>query len=130
VSLSRHGAEGKAPIDSLVTDAAPLLADKTVTAVTDNSNATQQNAAAAALAPSLQGITAALTAATKTLTKPEVLLTRSEAHGPTVLELVVALVWEIACTLKFVIIKLGLGQSFALPRWSVGSAANEYSLLL
>jgi len=75
----------------------------------------QQNEAAAALAPDFDAITKALTSATAVLTKRDfvvgVLSSRGACGGDCLLLKVKFLVYEIACTLKFVIIKLGLGTS-------------------
>ncbi|KAM7184604.1 hypothetical protein V8F33_012894 [Rhypophila sp. PSN 637] len=85
--------------------------NKTTAAAPENPDLLQQNAAAAALAPDFQGITNALTAATTILTKRALGLEkapRGACGGDCLLVKVKFLVWEIACTLKFVIIKLGL----------------------
>jgi hypothetical protein len=88
--------------------------------VVDNPNLEQQNAAAAALAPDFQAITSALTQATAAIGSSAAQLVvkgRDAAGGggascghDCLLTKVQLLVWEIACTLKFVIVKLGLGK--------------------
>jgi hypothetical protein len=79
--------------------------------VQDNPSVAQQNEAAAALAPDLQAITNALTSATTSLlTKRAVVVARGGGCDKDCLTVKVQLlVWEIACTLKFIIVKLGLG---------------------
>lgn len=80
----------------------------------------QQNAAAAALAPDFQGITDALTDATKVLSKREFWVERRNGacdHSCLLIK-VKGLVFEITCTLKFVIIKLGLGTCTAVSACS------------
>jgi len=81
----------------------------TTAAVQDSPTTAQQNEAAAALAPDFEAITAALTSATTTLAK------RAWATGggnpcgqDCLLVKIQLLVWEVACTLRFVIVKLGL----------------------
>lgn len=81
----------------------------------DNPTLAQQNEAAAALAPDFDAITAALTSATATLAKRVWTITTTgggdDACGQDCLIVKVQiLVWEVACTLKFVIVKLGLGE--------------------
>ncbi|KAH6617193.1 hypothetical protein F5144DRAFT_633462 [Chaetomium tenue] len=86
----------------------------TTAAVQDNPSLTQQNAAAAALAPDFDAITAALTSATTTLAKRVWTTTTTGGGGDDacgqdcLIVKVQLLVWEVACTLKFVIVKLGL----------------------
>ncbi|KAK4034848.1 hypothetical protein C8A01DRAFT_48845 [Parachaetomium inaequale] len=87
--------------------------NQTTTAVQDNPSTEQQNAAAAALAPDFDAITAALTSATTTLAKRawagRTLQGRNGAcPQDCLLVKIQLLVWEISCTLKFVIVKLGL----------------------
>ncbi|KAL2134874.1 hypothetical protein VTI74DRAFT_10600 [Chaetomium olivicolor] len=80
----------------------------------NNPTLAEQNAAAAALAPEFEAITAALTSATTTLAKRalsgNLALTARGGTCPKdcLLIKVQLLVYEIACTLKFVIAKLGL----------------------
>jgi len=66
------------------------------------------------MAPDLEAITDALTAATAILSKRalglDTLQERSKCDNDCLLIKVKILIWEIACTLKFVIIKLGLGE--------------------
>ncbi|KAK4187428.1 hypothetical protein QBC35DRAFT_552077 [Podospora australis] len=84
----------------------------TTAAVQDSPNLEQQNAAAAALAPDLNAITAALQAATTTIAKrawqEKVARTGTPCPKDCLFIKVQILVWEIACTIKFIIIKLGL----------------------
>ena len=90
--------------------------DKTTAAAPENPDLLQQNAAAAALAPDFKGITDALASATTILSKRALGLEktpRGGCGGDCLLVKVKFLIWEIACTLKFVIIKLGLGTSSA-----------------
>ncbi|KAK3682281.1 hypothetical protein B0T22DRAFT_484353 [Podospora appendiculata] len=86
--------------------------NKTASAAPNNPDAVQQTAAASALAPDFQAITTALKSATTVLSKRAFAsLVRSEQGGcgnSCLLIKVQLLVWEISCTLKFVIIKLGL----------------------
>ncbi|KAK3316585.1 hypothetical protein B0H66DRAFT_641409 [Apodospora peruviana] len=87
--------------------------NKTTAAAPANPDLLQQTAAANALAPDFDGITKALTAATTILTKRALGLDKeargtATCGGDCLLIKVKFLVWEIACTLKFVIIKLGL----------------------
>ncbi|KAM7201576.1 hypothetical protein V8F20_004804 [Naviculisporaceae sp. PSN 640] len=85
--------------------------NKTTAAAPENPNLAEQNAAAAALAPDFQGITDALTAATTILTKRALGLDktpRGACGSDCLLVKVKFLIYEIACTLKFVIVKLGL----------------------
>ncbi|KAK3332313.1 hypothetical protein B0T19DRAFT_456951 [Cercophora scortea] len=91
--------------------------NKTTSAAPSNPDTVQQTAAASALAPDFQAITSALTSATTILSKrafASVTQGRSEqgaaggCGNSCLLIKVQLLVWEIACTLKFVIIKLGL----------------------
>ncbi|KAK4199255.1 hypothetical protein QBC40DRAFT_329395 [Triangularia verruculosa] len=105
--------------------------NSTTAAVQDNPSVDQQNAAAAALAPDFNAITSALTSATTLLAKraweDTVLFVRTGGDGKgdgghgggkdgpnkscakeCLLVKIELLVWEIACTIKLVIIKLGL----------------------
>ncbi|KAK3303180.1 uncharacterized protein B0T15DRAFT_438497 [Chaetomium strumarium] len=93
--------------------------NETVASVVDNPNLEQQNAAAAALGPDFQAITDALTQATAAIGSSAAQLVvvaavkgRDAAGGACghdcLLTKVQLLVWEIASTLKFVIVKLGL----------------------
>jgi len=103
--------------------------NSTTAAVQDNPSVDQQNAAAAALAPDFDAITQALTSATTLLAKrawedtllairtdgkdggkdkPKPPPKNKECAKECLLVKVELLVWEIACTIKFVIIKLGL----------------------
>ncbi|KAK0671951.1 hypothetical protein QBC41DRAFT_244700 [Cercophora samala] len=108
--------------------------NSTTAAVQDNPSIDQQNAAAAALAPDFNAITSALTSATTLLAKraweDTVIFARTGdddkdggkdgGHGggkdgpnkscakECLLVKIELLVWEIACTIKLVIIKLGL----------------------
>ncbi|KAK4149043.1 hypothetical protein C8A00DRAFT_19231, partial [Chaetomidium leptoderma] len=93
--------------------------DKTTSAVQDSPSTEQQNAAAAALAPDFEAIIEALKSATTTVAKREwaahVVQRRNSGGGgddacphDCLLGKIQLLVWEIACTLKFVIVKLGL----------------------
>ncbi|KAK4665700.1 hypothetical protein QC763_403765 [Podospora pseudopauciseta] len=104
--------------------------NSTTAAVQDNPSVDQQNAAAAALAPDFNAITSALTSATTLLAKraweDTVIFARTGGDdkdgghgggkdGPNksctkecLLVKIELLVWEIACTIKLVIIKLGL----------------------
>ncbi|KAK3942652.1 hypothetical protein QBC46DRAFT_425795 [Diplogelasinospora grovesii] len=84
--------------------------NKTTEAVPDSPSLTQQNAAAAALAPDFQALTDALNSATKTLSKREFWAAERSAlcDSGCLLVKVKLLVFEIVCTLKFVIVKLGL----------------------
>ncbi|OIW24657.1 hypothetical protein CONLIGDRAFT_673772 [Coniochaeta ligniaria NRRL 30616] len=83
--------------------------NQTTAAVPNNPDVLTQTATATTLAPQFQGITDALTAATKVLSKREVWQRNSGCTADCLGIKVKLLVWEIACTLKFVIIKLGLG---------------------
>jgi hypothetical protein len=78
--------------------------------VPENPDLLTQTATATTLAPQFQGITDALTAATKVLSKREVWQRNSGCTADCLGIKVKLLVWEIASTLKFVIIKLGLGM--------------------
>ncbi|KAK3292370.1 uncharacterized protein B0H64DRAFT_435137 [Chaetomium fimeti] len=91
----------------------------TTTAVQDNPTIDQQNEAAAALAPDFDAITAALTSATTTLAKRAWAATRGDDDDDghdggdgcpedCLLVKIQVLVWEVGCTLRFVIVKLGL----------------------
>ncbi|KAG7286432.1 hypothetical protein NEMBOFW57_008742 [Staphylotrichum longicolle] len=92
--------------------------NKTTTAVQDNPSTEQQNAAAAALAPDFEAITEALKAATTSVAKrgwASLVEARTGGGGgggacpqDCLLIKIQLLVWEIACTLRFVIVKLGL----------------------
>ncbi|KAK4236007.1 hypothetical protein C8A03DRAFT_45929 [Achaetomium macrosporum] len=88
--------------------------NKTVAAVVDNPTIDQQNAAAAALAPDFQAITDALTQATTAIgsSAAQLIVKGRDAAGgcghDCLLSKVQLLVWEIAFTLKLVIVKLGL----------------------
>jgi hypothetical protein len=82
--------------------------------VPDNADLVTQVNTANALAPQFQGITDALTAATKALSKREVWQRNSQCAADCLGIKVKLLVWEIACTLKIIIIKLGLGMVFPL----------------
>lgn len=75
----------------------------------DSPDAATQNATAAELAPQFQGITSALTSATSALSKREVWQRNAECDKDCLGGKIMLIVWEIACTLKGVIIKLGLG---------------------
>lgn len=103
------------------------MTDKTTTAVQDNPSAAQQDEAAAALAPDFEAITGALQSATTVVAKRAVysVLGRTDSdgdddghggsggakcHSDCLKAKVHLLVWEIACTLRFVIVKLGLGE--------------------
>lgn len=92
--------------------------DKTTAAVPDSPDVPTQTATATELAPQFQGITDALTAATKLLSKREVWQRNAGCTKDCLGIKIKLLVWEIACTLKFVIIKLGLGKSLSpsMPR--------------
>ena len=82
----------------------------------ENPDVLTQTATATALAPQFQGITNALTAAAGVLSKREVWERNSGCTADCLGIKIKILVWEIACTLKFVIIKLGLGtQTFRIP---------------
>lgn len=86
----------------------------------ENPDVLTQTATATALAPQFQGITDALTAATKALSKREVWQRNSACTADCLGIKVKLLVWEIVCTLKFVIIKLGLGMlthHFIVQKW-------------
>ncbi|KAK4165655.1 hypothetical protein QBC43DRAFT_208318 [Cladorrhinum sp. PSN259] len=87
----------------------------TTAAAPENPDLFQQNAAAAALAPDLNGITAALTSATTQFAKRAFVEARTGGGGGNkscssdcLLIKVKLIVWELACTIKFIIIKLGL----------------------
>jgi len=80
----------------------------TTAAVQDNPTTAQQNEAAAALAPDFEAITAALTSATTTLAKRAWATGGDPCGQDCLLVKIQLLVWEVACTLKFVIVKLGL----------------------
>ncbi|KAK4175093.1 hypothetical protein QBC36DRAFT_355641 [Triangularia setosa] len=104
--------------------------NSTTAAVQDSPSVDQQNAAAAALAPDFNAITSALTSATTLLAKraweDTVIFARTGDDGKDgghgggkdgpnkscakecLLIKIELLVWEIACTIKLVIIKLGL----------------------
>lgn len=101
-------------------------ADQTTAAVQDNPTTEQQNAAAAALAPDFEAITAALQSATTVLAKRAVDSVVGRSGGACDSNCLTAkvslLVWEISCTLRFVIVKLGLGE-YSSPLFS-GSAAS------
>lgn len=121
--------------------------DSTTAAVQDNPSVDQQNAAAAALAPDFNAITSALTSATTLLAKraweDTVIFARTGGDdkdgghgggkdGPNkscakecLLVKIELLVWEIACTIKLVIIKLGLGKLSQLDQKRGGSDANK-----
>ncbi|RKU49230.1 hypothetical protein DL546_009549 [Coniochaeta pulveracea] len=92
--------------------------NKTTAAVPDSPDVPTQTATATELAPQFQGITDALTAATKLLSKREVWQRNAGCTKDCLGIKIKLLVWEIACTLKFVIIKLGLGKSLSpsMPR--------------
>ncbi|EON99220.1 hypothetical protein UCRPA7_5252 [Phaeoacremonium minimum UCRPA7] len=84
--------------------------NKTTEAAPSNPSLADQNAAAAALAPDFQGITDALNSATTLLSKRDFWVEERGLCDKTCLLIKVKiLVYEIICTLKFVIIKLGLG---------------------
>ncbi|KAK0709262.1 hypothetical protein B0T26DRAFT_859922 [Lasiosphaeria miniovina] len=83
--------------------------NKTTAAAPSNPTLADQTAAGAALGPDLQGITNALTAATALLSKRDFVLARTACGSDCLLLKVKILVWEIAFTLKVVIVKLGLG---------------------
>lgn len=76
----------------------------------NNPDVLTQTATANTLAPQFQGLTDALTAATAVLSKREVWQRNSGCDSDCLGSKVKVLVWEIACTLKFVIVKLGLGM--------------------
>ncbi|KAK4225753.1 hypothetical protein QBC38DRAFT_253216 [Podospora fimiseda] len=87
----------------------------TTAAAPENPDLFQQNAAAAALAPDLNAITAALTSATSQFAKRTLIEARTGGGGghtscpsDCLLIKVKLIVWELACTIKFIIIKLGL----------------------
>ncbi|KAK0644178.1 hypothetical protein B0T16DRAFT_438345 [Cercophora newfieldiana] len=86
--------------------------NKTTAAAPENPTLAQQNEAGAALAPDFQAITEALTSATTILTKRDFIVGaitgRGACSSDCLLLKVKFLVYEIACTLKFVIVKLGL----------------------
>lgn len=69
-----------------------------------------QTATAKELAPQFQGITDALTKATAALSKREIWQRNAGCDKDCLGGKIKGLVWEIACTLKGVIIKLGLGK--------------------
>lgn len=94
----------------------------TTAAAPENPNILEQNAAAAALAPDFAAITSALTDATTILTKRAFDLyvrtggkdkpkppKNDKCDNDCLLIKVKKLVYELTCTLRFVIIKLGLG---------------------
>ena len=88
-----------------------ITIDKTTEAAPSNPSLADQNAAAAALAPDFQGITDALNSATTLLSKRDFWVEERGLCDKTCLLIKVKiLVYEIICTLKFVIIKLGLGK--------------------
>lgn len=116
--------------------------DKTTTAVQDNPSTEQQNAAAAALAPDFEAITEALKAATTSVAKrgwASLVEARTGGGGgggggacpqDCLLIKIQLLVWEIACTLRFVIVKLGLGEStFSPPRPLSFLPITQYSVV-
>ncbi|KAK3381965.1 hypothetical protein B0H63DRAFT_546713 [Podospora didyma] len=86
--------------------------NKTTAAAPNNPTLLEQTAAGAALGPDLQGITNALIASTSKLSKRDLanaLFARGGCSSDCLFIKVKLLVWEIAFTLKFIIIKLGLG---------------------
>ncbi|KAK1767859.1 hypothetical protein QBC33DRAFT_619334 [Phialemonium atrogriseum] len=98
-------------LDSLIAQVQGYTANinKTTAAVPDNPDLATQTAAANDLAPDFQGITDALKSATAVLSKRAFGVTRSAACDSGCLGIKVKLlVWEISCTLKFVLVKLGL----------------------
>lgn len=87
--------------------------NKTTSAAPNNPSLAEQDAAAAALAPDFEAITSALTSATAILSKRDLasdalLMARGKCSKDCLLVKVKFLIYELACTLKFVIVKLGL----------------------
>jgi hypothetical protein len=94
----------------------PTNPDATNAAAPSNPSLAEQNAAATAMAPDFEAITAALTSASTTLAK-RAWAARSDGGSGNkacphdcLLTKIQLLVWEIACTLKVVVVKLGLGK--------------------
>ena len=92
----------------------------------NNPDVLTQTATATELAPQFQGMTSALTAAAAALSKREVWERNSGCTQDCLGIKVKLLVWEIACTLKFVIVKLGLGTSTRLSPKKDGSRLTTW----